>query len=214
VTAWDDVDAYITDMLVGRELDYVLEASDAAGLPSIHVSPPQGKFLYLLARVMGARRILEFGTLAGYSTIWMARALPVDGELVTLEFDAKHAEVATANIERAGLSGVVDVRVGAALDTLPGVEGPFDLIFIDADKETYPEYFEWSLRLSRPGTVIVGDNVVRDGEVVNAASDDIRIQGVRRFNEMLAASDRVDATAIQTVGIKGYDGFAVALVGA
>ncbi len=212
MTKWDDVDNYITDMLVSHELDYVLEASDAAGLPAIHVSPPQGKFLNLLARLMGARRVLEIGTLAGYSTIWMARALPPDGELITLEYDPKHAEVARANIERAGVSGVVDVRVGAALETLPLVDGPFDVIFIDADKETYPDYFEWSLKLSRPGTLIIGDNVVRDGEVVDASSSDIRVQGVRRFNEMLAASDRVDATAIQTVGIKGYDGFALALV--
>jgi len=207
---WSLVDEYFGDLFVGDEFDYVLEASDAAGLPPIHVSPPQGKFLNLLARLIGARSILEIGTLAGYSTIWLARALPPDGTLITLEFDPKHAEVARANIERAGLSEVVEIRVGAALDTFP--DGTFDLVFIDADKETYPEYFERSLDVCRPGSVIVADNVVRDGEVIDPSSTDIRVQGVRRLNELMASSSRVDATAIQTVGSKGYDGFALALV--
>lgn len=211
MTIWDDVDSYITDLFVGHDLDFVTEASDAAGLPSIHVSPPQGKFLHLLARVMGASRILEIGTLAGYSTIWMARALPADGRLVTLEYDPKHAEVARKNIERAGLNETVEIRVGAALDTFPSGD-VFDLIFIDADKETYPEYFERSLEVVRPGSVIVADNVVRDGDVVDASSDDIRVRGVQRMNEMMASSPRVDATVLQTVGIKGYDGFAMAVV--
>lgn len=208
---WDDVDAYVGDLFVGHELDFVLEATDAAGLPAIAVSPAQGKFLNIFARVMGARAILEIGALAGYSTIWLARALPPDGRLLTLEYDAKHAAVAQANIERAGVSSIVEVRVGAALDTFPSGE-VFDLVFIDADKETYPEYFERTLDVVRPGSVIIADNVVRDGEVVNAATDDIRVQGVRRMNELMAASPRVDPTALQTVGAKGYDGFAVALV--
>jgi predicted O-methyltransferase YrrM len=211
---WNDVDAYISDLFVGSDpaLEGALEASDAAGLPPIAVAPNQGKFLYLLARMIGAATILEIGTLGGYSTIWLGRALPADGRLITLESQPNHADVARENIARAGLADVVDVRVGPALETLPDVDGPFDLVFIDADKETYPEYFTRSLELSRPGTVIVADNVVRDGEVVDPASDDPRVQGVRRFLELVAKEPRVSATAIQTVGIKGYDGFALALV--
>ncbi|MBT9330407.1 O-methyltransferase [Paracidobacterium acidisoli] len=215
---WTAVDAYISEQLIPADpvLDAALAASAEAGLPQIAVSAPQGKQLHLLARLMGARRILEIGTLGGYSTIWLARALPESGRLITLEADPKHAAVAGANIARAGLSGVVDLRLGRALDTLPqvaaGSSEPFDLIFIDADKENIPHYFDWSLRLARRGTLILVDNVIRDGEVTNPASTDPRIQGVRRFNEQLFAEPRVTATTIQTVGNKGYDGFTMALV--
>jgi predicted O-methyltransferase YrrM len=213
---WNDVDAYISDLFVGSDpaLEEALAKSDAAGLPPIAVAPNQGKFLFLLARIAGARTILEIGTLGGYSTIWLARALPTEGRLITLESVPKHADVARENIARAGLAGVVDVRLGPALETLPQLasESPFDFVFIDADKQTYPEYFTWALELSRPGTVIVADNVVRDGEVIDPSSDDPRVLGVRRFNELVAAEPRVSATAIQTVGIKGYDGFAIAVV--
>jgi predicted O-methyltransferase YrrM len=170
----------------------------------------------LLAQIQGARNILEIGTLGAYSTIWLARALPADGHLITLEYDPKHAEVARANIARAGLANLVELRLGSALETLPRLvaegAGPFDLIFIDADKPGYPDYFKWALKLSRRGSVIVADNVVRDGEVIDPASDDPRVQGMRRFNELLAAEPRVSATEIQTVGSKGYDGFALAVV--
>jgi predicted O-methyltransferase YrrM len=215
---WTAVDRYLTDLLVPPDpaLDAALQASAAAGLPPIHVSPNQGKLLLLLARVRGARTILEIGTLGGYSTIWLARALPAGGRLVTLEADPKHAEVARANIARAGLADVVELRLGQALDTLAQLaaegRGPFDLIFIDADKPSYPDYLAWALQFSRRGSLIIADNVVRDGAVADAASDDPRVQGVRRFNELLAAEPRVSATAIQTVGSKGYDGFAIALV--
>jgi predicted O-methyltransferase YrrM len=215
---WTAVDHYLGNLLLPPDaaLEAALAASSAGGLPTINVSPTQGKFLNLLARIQGAKNILEIGTLGGYSTIWLARALPPDGRLITLEYEQKHADVARANIARAGLAGLVEVRVGAAIETLPRLaderRGPFDLIFLDADKESYPQYLEWSLRLSRTGTVIIADNVIRDGAVVDPTSTDPRVQGVRRFNEMLAANSRVDATAIQTVGIKGYDGFAVVLV--
>jgi predicted O-methyltransferase YrrM len=215
---WTEVDRYITDLFVPRDaaLDRVLDASTAAGLPPINVAPNQGKLLLVLARVLGARTILEIGTLGGYSTIWLARALPVDGRLITLETDPTHAGVARANIAHAGLADVVDLRLGPALDTLPQLaaegRGPFDLIFIDADKPSYPEYLPWALELSRRGSLIVADNVVRDGAVVDEASADPRVQGVRRFNALLAAEPRVCATVIQTVGSKGYDGFAIALV--
>jgi predicted O-methyltransferase YrrM len=215
---WTAVDRYITDLLVPADaaLDAALQTSAAAGLPPHHVSPSLGKLLLLLARVQGARRILEIGTLGGYSTIWLARALPPDGRLVTLEVDPRHAEVARANIARAGLAGVVDLRLGRALDTLRQLAaergGAFDLIFIDADKASNPEYFAWALDLSRRGTLIIADNVVRNGAVIAAASEDPNVRGVRRFNELLAAEPRVSATAIQTVGSKGYDGFAIALV--
>ncbi|HLN26221.1 MAG TPA: O-methyltransferase [Gemmataceae bacterium] len=215
---WTAVDRYIANQLVSSDpaLDAALEASDAAGLPSINVSPNLGKLLHLLAKIRGARKILEIGTLGGYSTIWLARALPADGCLVTLEVDPNHAEIARANIARAGLSGVVELRLGRALDTLPQIaaegRGPFDLIFIDADKPSNPEYFAWALKLSRRGSLIIIDNVVRNGAVIDADSSDPSIQGVRRLNELMAAEPRVSATAIQTVGIKGYDGFAIALV--
>jgi predicted O-methyltransferase YrrM len=215
---WTAVDDYFTELLVNPNptLDLVQEACAAAGLPGISVSPPQGKLLNLLARIRGARAILEIGTLGGYSTIWLARGMVPGGHLITLESDPKHAEVARTNIARAGLAETVEVRCGLAIDSLRQIGneegGPFDLIFIDADKPSIPEYFSWALRLSRRGSVIVVDNVVRDGEVIDAASTDASVQGVRRFTEMVADESRVSATAIQTVGIKGYDGFAIALV--
>jgi predicted O-methyltransferase YrrM len=215
---WTAVDRYITDHLVPPDatLDAALQASLDAGLPAISVAPNQGKLLMLLAQINGARRILELGTLGGYSTLWMARALPADGTIITLEFDPKHADVARQNFARAGVSHQIELRVGRALDTLPQLHsegrGPFDLIFIDADKANIPHYFTWALRFSRRGTVIIVDNVVRDGAVIDATSTDPSVIGVRRFNELLAAETRVNATAIQTVGSKGYDGFAIALV--
>jgi predicted O-methyltransferase YrrM len=213
---WTAVDRYIADLFVGDDavLEAALTASDAAGLPAIAVSPNGGKLLMLLARAIGARRILEIGTLGGYSTIWLARALPEGGRLVTLEREERHASVARANIARAGMASRVEVRVGPALDTLPTLtaEAPFDFIFIDADKPNNPGYFEWALKLARPGSIIVADNVVRDGQVIDARSRDAGIAGIRRFNELVAAERRVSATAIQTVGMKGYDGFALILV--
>jgi len=215
---WTAVDRYITDLLVPPDsvLDATLQASAEAGLPPHNVSPNQGKLLLLLAQAQGARSILEIGTLGGYSTIWLARALPADGHLVTLEADPKHAQVARANIARAGLADVVELRLGWALDTLRQLadegRGPFDLIFIDADKCNSPDYFTWALKLSRRGSLIIADNVVRGGAVIDAASGDPSVQGVRRFNELVAAEPRVSATAIQTVGSKGYDGFAIVLV--
>jgi len=209
---WEAVDDYLASVLVGEDpaLDAALRASDEAGLPAIAVSPLQGKLLYLLARIRSARAILEIGTLGGYSTIWLARALPPDGRLISLEAEPRYAEIARANVERAGLAGLVDIRVGPALDTLPAVEGPFDLVFIDADKRTTPDYFEAALERSRPGSLIVGDNVVRGGALLQG--DDPSSEGMRRFVELLAADPRVEATVIQTVGAKGWDGFAVALV--
>lgn len=215
---WTEVDHYIESLFAPPDpaLDAAVNASVAAGLPSIQVSPAQGKLLHLLARARGARRILEIGTLGGYSTIWLARALPSDGSLITLEIDSRHAEVARANIARAGLAGKVELRLGPALETLPSLvtekKGPFDLIFIDADKTGYPDYLGWSLRLARPGTLIIADNVVRKGEVADHSSSDANVQGIRRFNELLAAEPRVSATVIQTVGCKGYDGLALAVV--
>jgi predicted O-methyltransferase YrrM len=215
---WTAVDRYLDDLLVGPDaaLEAALQASTEAGLPAINVAPTQGKLLHLLARIRGARAILEIGTLGGYSTIWMARALPPDGRLVTLEIDPQHAEVARANIARAGLAQRVEVRLGRALDVLPMLAaegaGPFDLIFIDADKANIPAYFKWALQLSRPGSLIVVDNVVREGAVIESDSPDPSVQGVRRLNELMAAEPRVSATTIQTVGVKGYDGFALALV--
>ncbi|MDQ3623916.1 MAG: O-methyltransferase [Verrucomicrobiota bacterium] len=215
---WTAVDNYITSLLVPGDpvLEAALEASSAAGLPPHNVSPSQGKLLFLLARIVRAQAILEIGTLGGYSTIWLARALPADGRLITLEADLKHAEVARSNIARAGLSGAVDVRGGRALDTLQQLaaegRGPFDLIFIDADKANTADYLAGALKLSRPGSVIIADNVVRSGALLDATSGDPGVQGMRRFFEHLAGEPRVSATAIQTVGSKGYDGFAVALV--
>jgi predicted O-methyltransferase YrrM len=210
---WTAVEEYVDGLLIPFDpvLDAARDASEDAGLPSIAVSPSQGRLLHLLARMQGARRILEIGTLGGYSTIWMARALPADGKLVTLEFEPKHFEVARANIARAGLSDLVDQRLGPALETLPALEaegvGPFDFVFIDADKQNCAPYFEWALRLSRPGTVIVVDNVIRDGDVIDARTRDRNVRGIRRFFEIVAAEPRVTATTQQTVGSKGYDGF-------
>jgi predicted O-methyltransferase YrrM len=215
---WTAVDMYITDLLVPSDtaLEAALQASGAAGLPSIQVSPVQGKLLHLLARACGARQVLEIGTLGGYSTLWFARALPAGGRVITLEADPKHAEVARANFALAGLSGVIELRLGPALETLPKLasegRGPFDLIFIDANKSSMPEYFDWALKLSHAGSIIIADNVVRNGAVLDAASGDADIQGVRRFNERLASEKRVTATEIQTVGSKGYDGFALVVV--
>jgi len=211
---WDKVDRYVEEKLVQSDeaLQAALEASDKAGLPAISVSPSHGKLLWILARLVNAKRILEIGTLGGYSAIWLARALPADGRLVSLEAVDKHATVARANTEKAKLESKVEIRVGQALDTLPSLHGPFDLSFIDADKQNNAEYFSWALKLSRPGSLIVVDNVVRDGKVIDARSRDASVQGVRRLNDLLATEKRVSATAIQTVGAKGYDGFAVALV--
>jgi predicted O-methyltransferase YrrM len=218
VEQWSAVDRYISDLLlpVDPALDAALAASAAAGLPAINVSPNQGKLLHLLARAQHARTILEIGTLGGYSTIWLARALAEGGRLITLEAEPRHAEVARSNIARANLTDVVDIRLGKALEILPELVseglGPFDFVFIDADKENTALYFDWSLKLTRPGSIIIVDNVVRKGAVVNADSDDANVQGVRRFYEKLAAEPRVSATAIQTVGSKGYDGFAIVVV--
>ena len=215
---WSAVDRYISDLLlpVDPALDAALAASASAGLPAINVSPNQGKLLHLLARAQHARTILEIGTLGAYSTIWLARALAEGGRLITLEAEPRHAEVARSNIARANLTDVVNIRLGKALEILPALVseglGPFDFVFIDADKENTALYFDWSLKLTRPGSIIIVDNVVRKGAVVNADSDDANVQGVRRFYEKLAAEPRVSATAIQTVGSKGYDGFAIALV--
>ncbi|MFF3779966.1 O-methyltransferase [Streptomyces sp. NPDC001933] len=215
---WTEVDDYFNGLLVGPDeaLDAAVEASDEAGLPAIQVAANQGKLLNLLARLQGARTVLEIGTLGGYSTIWLARALPEGGKVVTLEADPAYAEVARANIERAGLADVVEIRVGRALDTLPELAaqgyGPFDVVFIDADKPSNPDYLAWSLKLTRPGSLIVADNVVRDGEVVDGESEDPKVQGVRRFTELVAAEPTLTATALQTVGSKGYDGLMMALV--
>jgi predicted O-methyltransferase YrrM len=215
---WTAVDRYFTETLVPSDsvLDDALRANAKAGLPSIDVAPNQGKFLQLLVQLRGARRILEIGTLGGYSSIWMARALPADGCLTTLEFSPKHAEVARANIAHAGLEKLVEIRIGPALESLAKMEKegtePFDLIFIDADKPNNPNYLPWALKFSRPGTLLIGDNIVREGEVADASSADPNVQGQRRFLEMMAADPRLSATALQTVGSKGYDGFAMALV--
>lgn len=215
---WSEVDRYLGEYYTPPDpvLEAALTASDAAGLPAINVAPNQGKLLMLLARMIGARRILEIGTLAGYSTIWLGRALPPDGHLVTLESVARHAEVARANIDRAGLADRVELRVGHALDLLPclAAEGlsPFDFVFVDADKASNVAYLDWALRLTRPGSVIVFDNVVRDGEVLDAESANPSVAGARRLHLALAAEPRVSATALQTVGSKGHDGLAIALV--
>jgi predicted O-methyltransferase YrrM len=215
---WTAVDQFINGLLAPGDavLEATLRDAAAAGLPAIQLAPNQGKLLAVLARAIGARRILEIGTLGGYSTIWLARALPPGGSIVTLEADARHAEVARGNLARAGLSEVVEVRVGPALQSLPqlaaGGHGPFDLVFIDADKENMVGYLEWALRLTRPGSLIIGDNVVRGGAVVDPKSQDGAVQGVRGFLAALAAEPRLNATALQTVGSKGYDGFAIAVV--
>jgi len=213
---WTKVDQYFGDAQARHDaaLTAALASSVAAGLPEIQVSQNQGKFLHVLATALGATRILEIGTLGGYSTIWMARALPPGGVLVTLEYEPKHAEVARANIARAGLADVVEIRVGAALDTLPQLDArrPFDLIFIDADKPNIPNYFTWALKLARVGTVIIVDNVVRKGTVIDAASNDANVQGVRRFTELVSRESRVTAATLQTVSSKGYDGFTTVVV--
>jgi predicted O-methyltransferase YrrM len=215
---WNAVDDYFNDLLVPPDaaLEAALEASDAAGLPAINVSPAQGKMLHLLALASGARSILEIGVLGGYSTIWLARALPAGGRLITLEAEAKHAEVAWANITRAGLESAVEIRLGPATESMAGLvdegSGPFDLIFIDADKEGYADYLEWSLKLSRVGSLIIADNVVRDGEVADPLTTNVRVQGIQRFSELLGSLPNVSAVVVQTVGEKGYDGFALAVV--
>ena len=215
---WTEVDEYVTGLLAPPDeaLDAAVRAGEAAGLPQIQVSPPQGKLLHLLAQTIGARSILEFGTLAGYSTIWLARALPAGGRLITLEANPEYAQVAGASIAAAGLGEVVEVRVGPALDQLPQLEAdgvaPFDLTFIDADKVHTPDYFAWALEHSRPGGLIVADNVVRDGRLADIDDDEPAIAAQRRFHEQLAAESRVEATTIQTVGGKGYDGFSLVRV--
>jgi len=215
---WSAVDDFLVRKLVKPDaaLDQALADSDRGGLPAINVSPCQGKLLNLVARMIGAQRILEIGTLGGYSTIWLARALPPSGRLVTLEFSQKHADIARANIDRAGLLDRVDIRVGRALETLPALaresSEPFDLIFVDADKESNREYLGWAVKLARPGSVIITDNVVRDGKVVDEASRDPMVVGTRRFLDALAAEPGISATAIQTVGSKGWDGFTIAVV--
>ena len=213
---WTRVDEYFGARLVAGDdgLDAALAANRKAGLPPIDVTPLQGKFLDLLVRISGARRVLEIGTLGGYSTIWLARALPHGGRIVSLESNDCHAEVARENLRMAGVQDCVDLRVGRAIDTLPAlVDGePFDLIFIDADRQSLADYLKWAMKLSRRGTVIVADNVVREGKVLDAESDDPGVEGVRLFTEKLAAEQRLSATVLQTVGIKGYDGFAIAVV--
>jgi len=215
---WTEVDNYLTETLIPADpiLEAALAANAAAGLPSIDVSPTQGKWLHLLAKIKGATRILEIGTLGGYSTIWLARALPPEGRLITLEFNPRHAAVAEQNIARAGLSHLVEIRIGAAADSLAQLHTadptPFDLIFIDADKPNNPIYLEWALKFSRKGTLIVIDNVIRDGKIADPTSTEPAITGTRTMFEMLAANPRLQGTALQTVGSKGYDGFAIALV--
>lgn len=215
---WDRVDQYIENSLIQHDpiLEKVLEENQKAGLPAYDVSPTQGKLLNLLVRMHGSKRILEIGTLGGYSTIWLARALPPQGELVTLELDERHAQVATANIKLASLQEIVEVRVGDALEQLNQMKeegvSSFDFIFIDADKPNNPNYLKWVLQFSHPGTVIIGDNVIREGEVINNENQDQRVVGVREFFDLLAKEDNVSATAIQTVGSKGYDGFAIGIV--
>ncbi len=216
---WSEVDRFVEERLLTPDpaLDAALQASAAAGLPPIAVTPSQGKLLHLLTRSLGARAVLEVGTLGGYSTIWLARALAPGGRVITLEANPRFADVAAANVERAGLSAAVEVRVGPALETLPKLAAerpdPFDLVFIDADKINTPDYFTWALELTRPGSVIIADNVIRDGTIVEADSDDSAVHGARRLHELLADEARVSATTIQTVGAKGYDGFTLALVG-
>jgi len=215
---WTAVDGYINELFAPHDeaLSAALKASDDAGLPSINVTANQGKLLMMLAMMQRATKILEIGTLGGYSTIWLARGLTKGGKLISLEYEPKHATVARGNVARAGLADAVEIITGAALETLPKLEaqkrGPLDLIFIDADKAGYPDYLNWSIKLSRPGTVIVADNVVRDGKIIDAASSDRSVQAVRKFNEMLAKDKRLTATEFQTVGAKGYDGLAIAIV--
>ena len=217
-TKWIAVEDYIVGQLIPHDpaLEAARTANAAANLPAIDVAPPEGKLLYLLARLAGAKRILEIGTLGGYSTIWLARALPPKGRLITLELEPRHAEIAQANLNRAGVSSRVEIRVGPALDSLEQLDQagckPFDLVFIDADKQNNANYLRWALRFSRPGALVIVDNVVRDGAVVNADDPDESVQGSRKLFEAIAAEPRLTATALQTVGSKGYDGMAIALV--
>ena len=215
---FEKVDHYISDLF--NPEDEALAAAELShkqeGIPHINVSPNLGKFLYLLAKLVNAKKILELGTLAGYSTIWMAKALPENGRIISLELDPHHADIAKKNIGRAGLSEKIEIRVGKAIELLPGLAGenagPFDMIFIDADKPPYTEYFEWSLKMSRPGTLIIADNVIRDGKVLDPNQEDPMVKGAQRFNKALAANNKVDATILQTIGVKEYDGMAVAIV--
>lgn len=215
---WKKVDTFFTDALIPNDkaLDAALEANREGGLPAIDVTPLQGRFLELMIRVSGSRRVLELGTLGGYSTIWMARAVGAGGRVVTLELDPRHAEIAQRNLDHAGVAARVELRVGKASESLAALiaekSPPFDFIFIDADKAGYPDYIQWSLKLSRPGTLIIADNVVRDGNVVDPDNPDPNIRGVRRFTELVAAEPRLSTTVLQTVGSKGYDGFAIAVV--
>jgi predicted O-methyltransferase YrrM len=212
---WAQVDDYVTRSIVRPDpaLDQALATAAEAGMPPIAVSAPQGKMLQLFARMIGARRILEIGTLGGYSTIWLARSVPAGGQVISLELDPKHAAVARSSLARAGVADLVEIKVGPALETLPTLEGPFDLSFIDADKVNIPAYFDWAVKLGRPGGVIVVDNVVRNGRLVDAADSDQNVGGVRKLHELLSQDRRVKATTIQTVGSKGYDGFTLALIG-
>lgn len=217
-TKWAEVDQYFNSMLLPSDpiLEGVLQANANAGMPAIDVAPNQGKFLYLLAKIRGAKKILEIGTLGGYSSIWLARALPEDGQLISLEYEQAFAQVAKENIKKAGLAEKVTILVGPALDTLPtlqekGLTG-FDMIFIDADQQNNPHYLQWAIKLCNPGAIILGDNVVRNGEVIDPENGDDRIQGIRQFFDLLAAEPRIEATAIQTMGSKGYDGFALGVV--
>ena len=218
IEIWKQVDQYFADALIppGEGFSAALDANRKADLPAIDVTPLQGKFLEILARATGAARVLEIGTLGGYSTLWLARALPANGLVVTLELEPRHAEVALQNLKAAGLANKVDLRIGPAAETLKALARenitPFDLIFIDADKASYPDYLQWSMKLSHPGTIIVADNVVRDGKIIDPASSDPNIKGVRRFTEMIATEPRLSTTVLQTVGTKGYDGFAIAIV--
>ncbi|MFI1399284.1 O-methyltransferase [Streptomyces sp. NPDC020681] len=216
---WTAVDAYVTELISPDDeaLSAAVASSEAAGLPQIAVAPPQGKMLHLLAKMQGARQVLEIGTLGGYSTIWLARALPENGRLISLEYSEAHAEVARANLARAGLDKVAEVRVGAALDSLPKLAaepgaGPFDLFFIDADKVNNPRYVEWALKLSRPGSVIIVDNAVRGGKMLDAADSDPAVVGTREMYELVGREPRLDATVVQTVGERGWDGFLLARV--
>lgn len=207
-------DTYISELLAPEDdvLKDTIRSIEAAGIPQMSVSPNQGKMLQVLARTANAKRILELGTLGGYSTIWMARALPEDGQLISLEYDPAYAAVAQQNIRAAGMDKIVEIKIGKALDTLPTLEGPFDLIFIDADKPPYTEYFEWALKLSRKGTIIVADNVIREGKVLDTHTDDEKVAGVQRFNQALSRNTAVTATILQTIGVKDHDGIAIAVV--